>query len=127
MKKGNKCRKGFTIIEVIVVLAILAILFTITFPAFKTVHDREKLKAQKQVLQTMDESERLYPKPFGNGVYYFPFMGDEFRRALAVFIEKNPNLQVITMDSDVERVVYGQGIYGVTTGHTVVFRPYFVK
>ena len=46
-KKGNRKRKGFTLIELVVVVAILAILLAIAIPAYAGYRERAQEKADE--------------------------------------------------------------------------------
>lgn len=54
IKKSNgKKKKGFTLIELIIVLAVMAIIALIAIPNFTAVRDNSKLKADKQSCETI--------------------------------------------------------------------------
>jgi hypothetical protein len=53
---------------------------------------------------------------YGNGVYYFDYVGAEFGNALATFIRQHPDYQVITVTMD------GSYGYGKTAGYFVVVK-----
>lgn len=52
---------------------------------------------------------------YGNGVYYFPFTEEEFGKALSLFIQENPNLQLLSFSGD------GTDGYGKDIGYFAVF------
>ncbi len=81
----------------------------------------EKATPEKLALAA-ERAKQEAPKPqvpqiakYGNDVYLFPWVGDEFRRQLAAFLEKNPDLEFAGAVPE----VWGSGY---ATGHTVVFR-----
>lgn len=47
------------------------------------VNDKQPIRA---------ESEEIAPTSYPNGVYFFPIIGDEYRRALGAFMAKHPEL-----------------------------------
>jgi len=67
-------------------------------------------------------------RPFGNDIYYFPFVEDEFRYTVSAFLSVHTNLEVITVSEDVVRQIrpnyqdHYYADYGATIGHTVFFR-----
>lgn len=52
-RANNKKKKGFTLIELIIVLAVMAIIALIAIPNFKAVRDNSKVKADKQSCETI--------------------------------------------------------------------------
>lgn len=52
----NKKKKGFTLIELIIVLAVLAIIAAIAIPNFVAVRDNSKVKADTQSCETIKRS-----------------------------------------------------------------------
>ncbi|MEK7641396.1 MAG: type II secretion system protein [Patescibacteria group bacterium] len=113
----NRNTKAFTLIELIIVLAIIGILFAMILPVAYKIKNRQKAVPPT----TAQEAERLYPRHCGQNVYHFPFVGDEFRKAIVLFIEGNPNLELVTIVSDVEQFGNGESRYGATKGHTAIF------
>jgi hypothetical protein len=53
---------------------------------------------------------------YGNGVYYFDYVGKEFARHLSDFIGQNPSLELVAMMGNAD------GMYGRNYGYFVVFR-----
>lgn len=53
---------------------------------------------------------------YGEGVYYFPYVQQNFGNALASFLHKNPSLQVSAIAGE------GAGIDGIDVGYFVVCR-----
>ncbi|HCO74177.1 MAG TPA: hypothetical protein DIT16_04900 [Clostridium sp.] len=54
IKKGNnKKKKGFTLIELVIVLAVMAIIALIAIPNFSAVRQNSKVKADKQSCETV--------------------------------------------------------------------------
>jgi hypothetical protein len=58
----------------------------------------------------------MTPLNYGNGVYYFPCWEAQFGKSLSDFIDRNPNLEFVSMAPN-DRVSHGY-----TTGYFVVFR-----
>jgi prepilin-type N-terminal cleavage/methylation domain-containing protein len=57
IKRGNnKKKKGFTLIELIIVLAVMAIIALIAIPNFAAVRDNSKVKADKQSCETIERT-----------------------------------------------------------------------
>lgn len=57
IKKSNgKKKKGFTLIELIIVLAVMAIIALIAIPNFSAVRDNSKVKADKQSCATIERT-----------------------------------------------------------------------
>lgn len=56
MKKQNKKKKGFTLIELIIVLAVMAIIGAIAIPNFAAVRDNSKVKADRQSCKTIQRT-----------------------------------------------------------------------
>ena len=48
MKKNNKSRKGFTIVELVIVIAVIAILAGVLIPTFSGVVEKAQLSAEQQ-------------------------------------------------------------------------------
>jgi len=55
----KKKKKAFTLIELIIVLAIMAIIAAIAIPSFSTVRDNSKIKADKQSIETIKRTVML--------------------------------------------------------------------
>ncbi|MEG0307761.1 MAG: prepilin-type N-terminal cleavage/methylation domain-containing protein [Clostridium sp.] len=57
IKRGNnKKKKGFTLIELIIVLAVMAIIALIAIPNFAAVRENSKVKADKQSCETIERT-----------------------------------------------------------------------
>lgn len=52
-RANNKKKKGFTLIELIIVLAVMAIIALIAIPNFAAVRENSKIKADKQSCETI--------------------------------------------------------------------------
>ncbi|WP_346936693.1 type II secretion system protein [Clostridium sp.] len=55
-RANNKKKKGFTLIELIIVLAVMAIIALIAIPNFTAVRDNSKVKADKQSCETIERT-----------------------------------------------------------------------
>jgi len=55
-RANNKKKKGFTLIELIIVLAVMAIIALIAIPNFAAVRDNSKIKADKQSCETIERT-----------------------------------------------------------------------
>ncbi len=55
-RQNGKKKKGFTLIELIIVLAVMAIIALIAIPNFKAVKDNSKIKADKQSEATIERT-----------------------------------------------------------------------
>lgn len=55
------------------------------------------------------------PIDYGNGVYYFPYVGADFANALSSFRKANPDMEQESMTGD------AAGGYGVDSGYFVTF------
>ena len=53
---------------------------------------------------------------YGNGVYYFPYVGPDFGNALSTFIGQHPGWELQAMTGN------GIGFYGANQGYFVCFR-----
>lgn len=104
-----KKNKGFSLVELLVVLAIMALLAGMLLPAFVKAKEKSREIQAKRL-------EGLYPQSLGHGIYYFPFVRDEFRTALKNFLDSHTELELVTISDDFER---GSNH---SNGHTVVFR-----
>jgi len=58
-KKGNRKRKGFTLIELVVVVAILAILLAIAIPAYAGYRERAQEKADEASIRMLENAAIL--------------------------------------------------------------------
>ncbi len=120
MKRSKQ--SGFTLMELLVLIAITVLFLALMIPAC----NNAKVKQKQKELQT-NAVVKIVPVSYGHDVYYFPFIGDNFRKEVALFLEKHSELEVIASDSDVERQLFStSGVshmdVGITTGHTVFFR-----
>lgn len=68
----------------------------------------------EQIKQQEMERKLGQIRPFRNGIYSFPFAGDEFREVLSAFIDKNPELELASFE--------GSNYGGSTISYTVHFR-----
>jgi type IV pilus assembly protein PilA len=55
-RANNKKKKGFTLIELIIVLAVMAIIALIAIPNFSAVRENSKIKADKQSCETIERT-----------------------------------------------------------------------
>lgn len=55
-RANNKKKKGFTLIELIIVLAVMAIIALIAIPNFAAVRENSKIKADKQSCETIERT-----------------------------------------------------------------------
>ncbi|MEG1255829.1 type II secretion system protein [Clostridium sp.] len=55
-RTNNKKKKGFTLIELIIVLAVMAIIALIAIPNFAAVRNNSKVKADKQSCETIERT-----------------------------------------------------------------------
>lgn len=55
-RANNKKKKGFTLIELIIVLAVMAIIALIAIPNFSAVRENSKIKADKQSCATIERT-----------------------------------------------------------------------
>ncbi len=55
-RANNKKKKGFTLIELIIVLAVMAIIALIAIPNFAAVRNNSKVKADKQSCATIERT-----------------------------------------------------------------------
>jgi len=55
-RANNKKKKGFTLIELIIVLAVMAIIALIAIPNFAAVRNNSKVKADKQSCETIERT-----------------------------------------------------------------------
>ncbi|MCX6717609.1 MAG: type II secretion system protein [Candidatus Taylorbacteria bacterium] len=125
---------GFTLVEIMTCLMIIIFLTALIFPAFNKVrqerHNLENPKPmtaeQEQQIAIQNQSEMnkklAQIQDFGNGVYYFPFVDDEFRKMVSKFLDIHTNLEVVASDGDIIMKSWGDSAYGITVGHTVLFR-----
>jgi type IV pilus assembly protein PilE len=65
--RDGKCGSGYTLIELMVVLAIVSLLAALAFPAFQQyVIKGKRAQAQAALMQLMQQQERYYTQ---NGIY----------------------------------------------------------
>ena len=124
-----KDKLGFTLVEYMIVVSIIGLLAALAIPAF--IKAKEQSIKNKAVIQTAEQEKQVIPnkigkiRSYGNGVYYFPFVGDEYREVVSAFIGSHTNLEFISAEGDVVAKYpddYANYNLGVTIGHTVYFR-----
>ncbi len=76
-----KMRKGFTLVEILIVVAILGILAAIVIPHLSLASDEAKLSALESNLQAIRSQLELY-KTQHNGTYAGLSDGDLFKKAI---------------------------------------------
>jgi hypothetical protein len=94
-------------LAVLLALVLFSAIFIFCRPQRPAQEEMSKLVLEPQVIN------------FKNGVYYFPWTGDEYHRRLSTFKEENPNLELVAAEPEIG-TSFG-GAVGVT-GHTVHFR-----
>lgn len=63
----NSKRRGFTIVELVIVIAIIAILAAILIPTFSNITKKANLNADKQAVRSMNEALAQYEASYGYG------------------------------------------------------------
>ncbi len=94
---------------------------------FEDTHSVSNSLSKEQALAIGDQTQI---QSFGNGVYYFPFVRDEFRYTVSAFLSIHTNLEVLAVSEDVIRQSRidsnhsddWRADYGATVGHTIFFR-----
>jgi type IV pilus assembly protein PilA len=77
IKKGLKDKKGFTLVEVIVVLVILAILIAIAVPSVTQYINKSKIRADKTAVKTVQTVlQAMVADHIGDGEKAFGITGD---------------------------------------------------
>lgn len=59
IKKGNKTKKGFTLIEMIIVIAVMAIIGAIAIPNLSAVKDNVAKKADNESCATIERTTKM--------------------------------------------------------------------
>ncbi|MCC5828706.1 MAG: prepilin-type N-terminal cleavage/methylation domain-containing protein [Phycisphaeraceae bacterium] len=73
--QNRRPRKGFTLVEILIVVVILGILAAIVIPQFTNASDAAKVSSAKSQLQAIRAQLELYRN--NNGVYPATLFGDE--------------------------------------------------
>lgn len=90
MKKNNNYKTGFTLIEMLAVLFIIGIIFSITLPAFGPMMRTLKLKTAAENLANVLESARQYAVTSGKYCdVIFAITGDNAYKAFRIYSLKN--------------------------------------
>lgn len=83
-RANNKKKKGFTLIELIIVLAVMAIIALIAIPNFAAVRDNSKIKADKQSCETIERTVLMLVSDEtikGDGTITVTFIDDKIDKA----------------------------------------------
>jgi len=116
MNKSN----GFTLAEFIVVIAIIAVLFFIAFPVYKSFARRALESEGQSLLVKIDNAEKKYHAKFG--VYYDDGGADEnYDEKLAVDARENRNFKTFSITSD-DGKSYSATVTGTGPAKGIVLR-----
>ncbi|MEK7512086.1 MAG: hypothetical protein AAB575_03685 [Patescibacteria group bacterium] len=89
------------------IMAVMALAFFFTFVSCHSAGDPKKI----------DRAEIVQPVSYGNNLYYFSAVEASFGKSLGAFLDKNRNLEIVTIapsDTGFQ--------YGYTVGYFVAFR-----
>jgi uncharacterized protein YpmB len=104
----------YVIVLLIVVAAMLMSLWY--FRPAKNYH--QSTNKEKDVITPIEQEKPIEPVFYGNGVYYFNVVEEEFGKELSEFIEKNPGLELVAIAPN-DAYSFNRWV----KGYFVVFRP----
>lgn len=109
---GQSRRSGFTLIEILVVVAIIGVLLTVLLPRIIGVSDQANVVACKKTLQDQFAELELYRQRFG----HFPtqsgiqFIGELWRSEEVENDEKEAKLFICPGDKTLAQTAYGDAV-----------------
>jgi len=118
----RKTNGAFTLVEIMIIIIIMGLLAAMAIPAFQKI----KASSHSGPITAFEEAQRVNaPVKFSEKVWYFPETHLAFPKALAAFLDKNPDMEVTSSAPDIIRANNGSGSYSdysEAVGYTVTVR-----
>lgn len=118
----GKSIMGFTLLEMMAVLAIMAILLLMALPSFEVKHSREQVNESLELIQPLKDSVRL----FYLAEHKFPRTNLEAGIPKAEFLIGN-YIQAIVLENGAFHITFGNKVHAKLKHKILSVRPMVVK